>query len=129
MSAELEVTGPDDGYDEDGEPLEAEESTPPVYELTYVTHRPEMAVSIHRYVDGYEIWMSPAFGADFAYEDFDLHFGDEPWEMAARDLIVEAAAPIDRLEVGPDRVIAIYKERFNTQSEVVTWSLVEEEDE
>lgn len=118
----------DEDAGDDIEDEEVEEVEDTEFEYTQVTHPCPRAQSVHKYVDGYEFWLSPAFGPSFDYGDFDMHFGDEPWEVAVREVINEACAPIDRIEVGPDRVVAIYKERFNKQSDVITWSKIEDDE-
>jgi len=112
-----EIVGP-----EIEEPVEQVEEEGSGFEYSYWTYPAPRALSVHKYIDGYEFWLSPAFPSNFDYDDFDIHFGEEPWEVAVRELIDEADTPFERIEVGPDRVVAVYRERFNRQSDVITWS-------
>lgn len=73
----------------------------------------------HKYVEGYDIRLSPMFDSE-VFGEFDIH-GNKPWEQAVALGIERARAPISRIDVDPNRVIIIYRSRANLTSEVISW--------
>ena len=77
------------------------------------------AQCLHKYIDGYDIRLSPMFDSK-VFNEFDIK-GHEPWEQAVALGIERARAPISRIDVDPKRVVIIYRSRTNITSEVITW--------
>jgi hypothetical protein len=80
------------------------------------------AQCLHKYIDGYDIRLSPMFDSE-VFNEFDIR-GHKPWEQAVALGIERARGPISRIDVDPNRVIIIYRSRTNITSEVITWSEV-----
>ena len=77
------------------------------------------AQCLHKYIDGYDIRLSPMFDSK-VFNEFDIK-GHEPWEQAVALGIERARAPISRIDVDPKRVVIIYRSRANITSDVITW--------
>jgi len=78
------------------------------------------AQCVHKYILGYDIRLSPMFACNTDYEDFNLG-GSKPWEIATASAIDCARAPIDHIDVDPERVVIIYRSSANIPADVITW--------